>query len=274
MVRAMELASLGYRTDLALLQLGGTGVEDRGDHLVVRSPHNPTSWWGNFLLLDAVPPRGGSRQWLDRFSAAFPGAAHVALGFDGTDGSVDDLTWFAERGFNAEAQTVMTATVVHEPAHRNSEAAYRQLRSDDDWSQSIELRMRCHEAPPDPGSYRGYVTARAKTNRGLVEAGYGAWLGAFIDGRLVSQMGVLSVEHGLARFQSVETDPGHRRKGLAGSLLYHASCYGFERLGAKTLVMVADPNYVAIDLYRAVGFVASEAQLQVERAAPAPGVRP
>lgn len=29
--------------------------------------------------------------------------------------------------------------------------------------------------------------------------------------------------------------------------------------------MVADPNYFAIDLYRAVGFTATETQLQIER---------
>lgn len=41
----MEVRSLGYRTDLALLRLGGSEFEDRGDHLVVRTPHNPTFWW-------------------------------------------------------------------------------------------------------------------------------------------------------------------------------------------------------------------------------------
>jgi len=267
----VNLASLGYRTDLALLRLGGTSVEDRGDHLVVRSPHNPTHWWGNFLLLDRVPTHGGSEQWLGRFSAAFPDATHMAFGFDGTSGSVDDLGWFAGRGFNAEAQTVMTAADVLEPVRHNTDAGYRRLGSDDDWSQSIDLRLRCHEPPPEPGAYCSYVVARAQTNRGLVEAGYGAWFGAFIDGRLVSQMGLFSAGRELARFQSVETDPDHRRKGLAGSLVHHASCYGFEELRAKTLVMVADPNYVAVDLYRAVGFVATEAQLQIERA---PSPRP
>ena len=51
----MDVESLGYRTDLALLRLGGSTIEDRGDHLVVRSPYNPTFYWGNFLLLEHVP---------------------------------------------------------------------------------------------------------------------------------------------------------------------------------------------------------------------------
>lgn len=261
----MELTSLGYRTDLALLRLGGTQVEDRGGYLVVRSPHNPTHWWGNFLLLAQVPAPGASEPWLDRFVAEFPGAKHVALGFDGKDGSVADLGWFAGHGFTAEAQTVMTATEVHQPARLHRDAVYRALHSDEDWAQSVELRMRCNEREHEPMGYRTCVTAKAQTNRGLVEAGHGGWFGAFVDARLVTQMGLFSAGPGLARFQAVETDPHHRRRGLAGSLIHHASRYGFGELGARTLVMVADPNYFAIDLYRAVGFAATETQVQIER---------
>lgn len=262
----MEVASLGYQTDLALLQLGGSHVEDCGDHLVIRSLHNPTHWWGNFLLLAEVPAPRDCRLWLDRFGAAFPDAAHVALGFDGTGGSVTDLAWFAARGFNVDAQTVMTATEVHEPSHSNSDAVYRRLRSDEDWSQSVELRVRCNDQQLEASTFRRYVTAQVRTNREMGEAGHGGWFGAFVAGRLVSQMGLFSAGRGLARFQSVETDPSHRRRGLAGSLVHHVSRYGLDELGARTLVMVADPNYFAVDLYRAVGFAGTERQLQVERA--------
>lgn len=261
----MEIASLGYRTDIALLQLGGSQVEDRGDHVVVRSPHNPGHWWGNFLLLADVPDPDESQSWLDRFASTFPETSHVALGFDGQDGAVTELAWFAEQGFHAEEATVMTATDVHPPARRNEEAVYHRLASDDDWAQSVELRIRCEDRGLEPVGFRTFVTARAQTNRHLVEAGPGVWFGAFVGGRLVSQMGLVAAGPGLARFQAVETDPDHRRRGLAQSLVYHVSRFGFDELGARTLVMVADPNYFAIDLYRALGFAATETQLQIER---------
>ncbi len=98
-----------------------------------------------------------------------------------------------------------------------------------------------------------------------MEAERGRWFGAFVDDRLVAQMGLVAAGPGLARFQAVETDPDHRRRGLAGSLVHHAGRYGFTEFGARTLVMVADPNYFAIDLYRAVGFAPTETQLQIER---------
>ena len=111
----MEPVSLGYRTDLALLRLGGTEVEDRGDHLVVRSPHNPGHWWGNFLLLDGVPKEDACAGWLERFAAEFPGARHFAMGFDGADGTDDQLAGFSGRGYRTEAAAVMTAHPA--PAH-------------------------------------------------------------------------------------------------------------------------------------------------------------
>jgi ribosomal protein S18 acetylase RimI-like enzyme len=262
----MKVVSLGYRTDLFLLGLGGSEIEDRGDHLLVRSPHNPTHWWGNFLLLAEVPDPERTTVWLERFADSFPQARHVALGFDGAHGSIADLASFATLGLNSEAQTVMTATEVHEPARWNGDATYRSLASDDDWEQSVELRVRCHDRPSDVAAHRAFATASAHTNRQLVEAGHGRWFGAFVEGRLVSQMGLFSAGPGLARFQSVETDPFYRRRGLAGSLLYRVSRYGFSELGVRMLVMVADPDYFAIDLYRAVGFDATETQMQVERA--------
>jgi ribosomal protein S18 acetylase RimI-like enzyme len=261
----VQIRSLGFQTDLALLRLGGSEIADLGDHLAIRSPHNPTHWWGNFLLLSHTPEEADVDGWLGRFHATFPDARHVALGFDGAFGSVEDLAPFSARGLEAEAQIVMTASDVHEPAHRAERAELRPLSTDGDWAQSVELRVRCRDEVLDLEGHRTFAAAKALTNRAIVENGDGAWFGAFVDGRLACQMGLLVAGPGLARFQSVETDPEFRRRGLAGSLVHFASCYGFEHLGAQTLVMVADPNYFAIDLYRAVGFQPTESQLQVER---------
>jgi hypothetical protein len=55
--------------------------------------------------------------------------------------------------------------------------------------------------------------------------------------------------------------------------VHHVSSFGLTELGAHTLVMVADPAYAAIRLYRALGFTDSESVLQAERA-PAPAGEP
>jgi len=263
----VKCASLGYRTDLALLRAGGSVVEDRGDHLVVRTPSNPEFWWGNFLLLARVPPPEACEGWLARFEAAFPGAGHVAIGFDrpsGLEAPRADLSWFHARGFAVTTEVVLTASALAEPDRRDETAVHRPLRSDDDWAASIDLRMRCRDEGLEPQGYRRFATARAEAHRRLVSQGHGEWFGAFVDGMLVSQMGLFRIEPGLARFQSVETDPAYRRRGLAGSLLRHVGNWGFATLGVATLVIVADPEHHAIAMYRKAGFADAERTWGVE----------
>ncbi len=267
----MNVTSLGLRTDLALLKLGGTVVEDRGDHLVVRSPHNPTHYWGNFLLLREVPPPEDTDRWLERFTATFPAARHLAFGFDGTSGRVTDLPGFAHAGLHVEAQTVMCAETVHLPPRPNREATYRALSSDADWAQSVELRVACDDRGYDNAVFVDFARRKATTQREMAEAGHGGCFGAFIGDRLVAQMGLYAASPGLARFQSVETHPDFRGRGIAGTLVHHVSRYGFEELQARTLVMVADPDYLAIRVYRSVGFTDRESQLQAERLPAADG---
>jgi ribosomal protein S18 acetylase RimI-like enzyme len=259
----MDIASLAFRTDLAMLEHSGSVVEDHENHLVVRTPDNPTFWWGNFLLLPA-PPAGveDARGWLVAFEREFPDAAHRTFGVDGGDGTAEDLAPFAELGMSTEWSSVMTATAVHEPPRPNTTATYRTLESDGDWEQQVELDM----AGEDPETHsRPFVTARARAQRRLVDAGYGAWWGAFEDGRLLASMGLFTASPGLARFQNVTTHPHARGRGLAGTLVHRVSRFGFDELGAHTLVMVADPAYLAIRIYRSVGFSDTERQLQAER---------
>ena len=54
---------------MALRVLEGAEVIDRGDYLVVRSLDNPGFWWGNFLLLGAMP-EGGAEAIASRGEAA------------------------------------------------------------------------------------------------------------------------------------------------------------------------------------------------------------
>jgi ribosomal protein S18 acetylase RimI-like enzyme len=262
----MDVVSLGYRTDLALLKLGGSQLEDRGDHLVVTTPDNPNFYWGNFLLLPARPVADDAQRWLDLFSETFPDRRHVAIGIDGNAGTPDDVAGFTALGLKADMSSVMTALSVHPPPRPNTEPTYRALESDGEWAQHVELRMAIDEDEVDDVElHRAFVTAKAATSRALTEAGHGAWFGAFVDGRLLSTMGLVRADEGLARFQNVETHPGARGQGLAGTLVHHVSRYGFDKLGAHTLVMVADPEYIAIRVYRSVGFASTEVQLQLEK---------
>ena len=270
-----RITSLGFRTDVALRVLEGAEVTDRGDYLVVRSPGQPDFWWGNFLLLAGWPgPGTGTAGWPGSPPSS-PGPPRRArrgqcwrdrAGKDsaGDDGAGDiGLTppEFLAAGLEPQRDTVLTCAAVGPPPHPSAAAEIRRLESDADWLQSVDLALRCF----DHSEPRDYLEARTATRRRLTRAGRGAWFGAFAGGRLLAQLGLFEAGQGHARYQHVETDPEARRRGLAGTLVWHAGRYGREVLGASTFVIVADPADVAIRVYRACGFANRQRQFGFER---------
>ena len=262
MLDAVRVNSLGYRTDLMLRLLEGGKAVDHGDYLTLHSPQNPTFWWGNFLLMPESALRDEADMWMSRFAEAFPGAPHVAIGVDSTGGCAAPPASYLDTGFRLECSTVLTATALRAPPRRNEAAQYRPLETEEDWRQAAELRIACAD---EPASSREFSERRVADQRRIAEAGHGAWFGAFHSGRLAAQLGLYSDGGQIARYQNVETHPSARRQGLAGTLVYHAGQYGLGTLGARTLVIVADPGYSAIRLYRSVGFADRETQVALQR---------
>jgi GNAT superfamily N-acetyltransferase len=264
MLGPVRVESLGYQTDLMLRGLEGSSITDQGGYLVVRSPAHPAYWWGNFLLLPGSALRDEAAPWVSRFTEAFPDAKHLAIGIDATAATGDAPAGFLAAGLKADLNNVLTATSVREPPAPNRVAHCRQLDGDADWAQAVELRLACSEATSAPGGAE-FERRRTHQARLLAEAGHGACFGAFVDDRLVAQLGVFSDGSGTARYQNVETHPGARRQGLAGTLVYLAGSYALTEMAATVLVMLADPGYPAIRIYRSVGFADQETQLGLQR---------
>ncbi|WP_432950574.1 GNAT family N-acetyltransferase [Kribbella sp. CA-253562] len=262
----MEITSLGYRTDLLLLKLGGSELTDAGDHVVVRTPANPTFWWGNFLLLRSPIESGELDGRLQAFARTFPDAKHVAFGIDSVDGRAGDEAALTAAGFEIERNTVMTARAVVPPSRPNTTSTYRFLAGDDDWQQLVALDLAAN--PTDRDGHEEFVRRRVAAYRAVVEAGHGQWFGAFDGDRLQASLGLLTDGSGVARFQIVQTHPQDRGRGIATTLVHRASTYGLAELGAETLVMVADPEYLAIRIYRSLGFEGTQTQVQLTKPAP------
>jgi ribosomal protein S18 acetylase RimI-like enzyme len=189
------------------------------------------------------------------------------MGIDNVDGVIGAEDELVAAGFEFERYTVMTASQVVEPARPNNSAQYRFLAGDDDWEQLVGLNLTTATQKVD-AAYEEFDRRRIQAARGLVESGQAVWFGAFEGERLLASLGLVPDGQGAARFQSVQTHPEARGRGLASTLVHRASTYGFDELGAKTLVMVADPDYLAIRIYRAVGFADTETQVQIQIPAP------
>jgi hypothetical protein len=98
---AMNVRSLGYRTDLIFTAFDGE-IVDRGDYLVIRSPANPTFYWGNYLLFSRPPQAGDVRKWRDLFAREIgtpPETEHQVFGWDSPEGHEGVIQPFLQAGF-------------------------------------------------------------------------------------------------------------------------------------------------------------------------------
>lgn len=259
----MRVRSIGWRTDLRLRELEGAEIVEREDHLVVRTAENPAYRWGNFLLFASPPRHGDAERWLARFDAEFPDADYVAIGIDSPASELGELEELRTAGMTIETNAVLSAGTLRAPQREPPPGDFRQLRGDADWRQATELRLAL-DGPVEDG-YRDFLERQMRAIRRVCEQGHGAWFGAFCDGEMRSSLGVFSAGAGLARFQSVDTHPAHRRQGLATNLLLAAGRFALAELAASTLVIAADPDYHAIDVYRSLGFRERERHVQLER---------
>jgi ribosomal protein S18 acetylase RimI-like enzyme len=264
----MELKSLGYQTELLFRNFEGE-VLDHPDHLTIRTPSNPGYRWGNFLIFAEPPKAGDLERWKGIFAKEIgtpPTYTHVVFAWDSVNGEVGVIEPFIEAGFKLEKTAVMTAQRVTPPPKLNQDCTIRTF-TNDDWGVWIDLEVATNAAQDsergnDQG-FRSYLEDKAKEYQGMIEAGLGQWFGAYLNGELTSSLG-LFVWNKLGRFQMVATHPNYRRLGLAGTLVYHAARKGFEDMEANTLVMCADPEYVAIKIYASVGFRTTESIVGVD----------
>lgn len=258
----MDVVSLAWQTDLALLAATGSEVEHHPTYVVVRTPTAPARRWGNFLLLRRRPLNRDLDAVRATFRQHFPDAPHEAYGIDDPDGDSEDLHLFRSAGFTTGCSVTLACEEPVADGHRRSTAVVRPLASDADWDQRLELSL-AGDLHPDP-VYLEFLRSRAASDRCRTEHG-GRWFGAFEDDRLVGALGVLPAGDGLARCQEIPPPRRMRGRGVEQALMLAAVEYAGRDLGAARLVIVAEPDYPQLEVYRSLGFRDAGLQLQAER---------
>jgi GNAT superfamily N-acetyltransferase len=263
----MDVRSLGLRTDLMLIRWEGV-VDTHEGALRARSPRAPDFYYGNFLLYPDAPRPGEPARWVDQFQRAFadePRIEHVCLRWDRTDGArgaIDELP----EGFVVEESIVLTTRTPRVPPKVNRDAVLRRVETDDDWAkvEALQVATTIADWGEDAEAFAREQVARS---RRFVEQGRGAWLGAFSGDDLAADLGIM-VEDGVARFQSVETAPAYRRRGICGTLVHHTAQLALTELGAEHLVIVGVEPHVA-SIYASCGFEPTERVVSAFRRPPA-----
>ncbi len=276
-MKPIEALSLGWRSHLIFPRFDGL-VTARDDCVLVRTPHNPTYWWGNFLLFDHAPREGDAKAWLAAFDAEIstpqPESRHLAFGVDGPSTFALPAD-FAALGFSALQECTLTLTPGQLRLPRKSLAngfRFGVARLPAHAASAVDLQVESDMGGHEPIAYRVFHQRQMQRYGRMEAAGLGHWFGIFAltpqGERLVADCGLFRdgfVRGALGRFQHVETHPGWRRLGLCSALIHAVCRHGFDAMGLASLVIVADPADVAIVAYESLGFRRCETLWQLER---------
>jgi len=263
----MEIISLGYRTDFLFHRANGV-VADRGDYLVVRTPDNPTFYWGNFVYFAMPPGPGDVLGWEEVFLAEIERlqseSCHRAFGWNGARPDPVTIAEFTASGYELIASLTMTTDDIRPPPRPNAVVTMRPLVSDADYARAVALHVECRESQYSEAEYREYVECNFAAYRRLADQGNGARFGAFLGEHLVGELGLFG-DGDVARYQNVVTHPDARRQGIAGTLVWRSGRVAVESGWGRTLVIVADPDADAQRIYAASGFVPAELHYGLQR---------
>jgi RimJ/RimL family protein N-acetyltransferase len=272
-VKLAEL-SPGWQTDF-ILHREDALIEERADCIVVRTPHNPTFYWGNFLLLPQAPADADLGRWLVRFEAEIgalqPESRHVAVGINGgvTESPVAELPAWVAAGFafypSATIELLPGGLLAPIRAARGA-IEVRPIDFERELQAMVELQVSTREDFEAEG-YRVFRQRQMARYARMATAGRAAWFGLWCDGVLAADCGLIR-DGGLGRFQRVAVHPDWRRRGLATALVHAVSAHGFERLGLQRILMCADPHDVAIGIYESLGYRRIDTERYLERRAP------
>ena len=237
----------GWATDLAVLTLTGSTVDDRGDHLVVRTKDNPGFHWGNFVLVTNPSLGDDAERWTRTCAAEHPAATWTAVGLVAPP--ADPSAWQALR-VDLDVDEALT-TRTRPPVTELADGYVVRPFDSDAWAQSVERAVADNDGE-SPASFRAFAEQRAATWRLLSARGDAAFFGAFAARRLVAELGIVRCGT-TARYQHVGTEAAHRRRGLARHLLGVAARWAEER-ACDRWVIVASAGSDAGRLYRRSGF--------------------
>ena len=263
---AMKQTSIGYQTDIMLASFDGE-IVDRPHHIVIRTPANPTFWWGNFVLFDCPPSDGDTDKWEMIFAAELgdlPGIKHVNLAWLSAGGATGVVSPFLDRGYTLTRNIFFVLRGKMLLKDKPPDVEIRAISSDAEWEMALRNQHRCLEGANDTPAFRGFQSLQMIRYRNMTLANFGYWLGAFIDGELVGDMGIFG-KSGLARCQAVAVDPNYRRRGIGGAMVRSACILAQDSLRAETVVIMTGEDNPARRIYERIGFVPIEQASSVAR---------
>ncbi|MEX0972385.1 MAG: GNAT family N-acetyltransferase [Solirubrobacterales bacterium] len=221
--------------------------------LVFRSRRFPGYYGANGIEIDD-PASRRLAAWEETFHDAFdPGHfEHVTLKLVSGPDSRRLVEEARAAGYDVsqDAYLVATEALPAEPSPPDG-LRLEVLKGEDGWRRLAAFEDRLSRGY---GWYSARGVSQLLQKTRFVSARIGIeWLGLSRDDDLRSKLGVFRAGP-VCRLQDVATLHPHRRRGLASHLVRVALDRALGPLGAEGLVVCAERDYHAIDLYRKLGF--------------------
>jgi GNAT superfamily N-acetyltransferase len=250
------MQNLVCRTDAIFHRRDGF-IEEFPTHWVIRTPSNPSFWFGNYILFRNAPQPADLATWLGIHAAAFSLTLnHITLGWDLPEPG--EIQQFLDVGFRASHGISLSMSSYEGEVTINPNLQIRPLQTDAEWeamvAQQIRIDSEDFHYPEDAGTFR---RQQMVSSREMAQEGRGDWWGAFLGLELVGGMGLYFDEaQTIGRFQYVTTDSRHRRQRVCTTLLDHIVRYAFSTVDPEVLVISTDAEETnhAIPTYRNFGF--------------------
>jgi GNAT superfamily N-acetyltransferase len=242
-------------TDLHLVRLHGR-VEELDGITVVRVPDNPGYRWGNCLYLPAPPAPDELVDLIQLSRTVFADqslSTHVMLRWDGAPVPAELAAHAETLGMRMDSGQVMRASCMD--SVQDSGVEIRPIDMELNWADIVALNIACD--PEEIGGVPDYIAFKEGLRRAWqawVQSGDAIWWGAFIDDRLVGQAGMVHCPGNRGRYQSIETHPEFRRRGVCSSLVSVMGNLALQEEWCDTLLLGVNPAGLAVHLYDRLGF--------------------
>ena len=259
---------LGWATDIAVLQHMGSTIDNRGDHIVVRTPEVPLYHWGNCIFVTDPDAVDDAQRWVDVFESDVPEVDWLAVGLVRMPA---DVAGWARHGAELEFSDVLATSTL--PAQSACPHSYdvHPLVLAEDWEQFVQrdIALNEEERRQERESHERFARERARAYRAMAQQNTARFFGAFSAGRLVAELGIVRCGE-VARYQTVGTDQAHRGRGLASHLLGVAGAWARDE-GCNQWVIVTEATNPAGRVYRRAGFVVDAPLVTAYRRPPVEG---
>ncbi|QDU32009.1 hypothetical protein KS4_00370 [Poriferisphaera corsica] len=262
----MNLHSIGLQSDLLFFNQNSI-ITHQPDHLIIKTPQNPTFFQGNLLIYNHPPSSTHLTNWEDAANQAFsdqPLTAHRCFAWDinPADPLTDPITskavaTFESANYEYEQSIILTTNTINSPKHPNSDIHIKPITAPAHWQAVTELQIDIGSKTYNEKLYRPFMLQRIKDWQHMINNNQGIWLGAFLGNTLAADLGFFW-NQSLSRFQHVETHPDHRNQGICATLVHHACQLALNQNPQTTLVMEADESYHAARIYQSLGFAPTE----------------